>query len=272
MNKEIIVKLLQKDISELAQLTQGFDEIDVLPTILLQLAQQKASAIVENLQLLTGQDAQATKTANSNQPDEPAIPETEAKDQTPIETEKNKKETPTKEETAEKPEPVSEKQEENVIPEMPAIEEEIAECTEIVETAVLEEEENAGHEIQTVSEETAAEEPQPQQIAETVAPGTISEEPAKQPERHFFQHEVITRNDSLQHKVDDVKQAISIGDRFLFQRELFGGNGELMSKTITVINACKDLESAEQYLSKKFNWNPDSPATERFMQIVRRKF
>ena len=43
MNKEIIVKLLQKDISELAQLTQGFDEMDVLPAILLQLAQQKAS-------------------------------------------------------------------------------------------------------------------------------------------------------------------------------------------------------------------------------------
>lgn len=269
MNKEIIVKLLQKDISELAQLTQGFDEMDVLPAILLQLAQQKASAIVENLQLLTGQDAQATKTANCIQPDEPAMPETEAKGQTPAE--EPLAAMPAKEETP-KPEPIPEKQEENVIPEIPAIEEEIAECTEIVETAVLEEEEHTGHEIQTVSEETAAEEPQPQQIAETVAPGTISEEPAKQPERHFFQHEVITRNDSLQHKVDDVKQAISIGDRFLFQRELFGGNGELMSKTITVINACKDLESAEQYLSKKFNWNPDSPATERFMQIVRRKF
>lgn len=269
MNKEIIVKLLQKDISELAQLTQGFDEMDVLPAILLQLAQQKASAIVENLQLLTGQDAQATKTANCIQPDEPTMPETEAKGQTPAEDPLAAM--PAKEETP-KPEPVPEKQEENVIPEIPAIEEEIAECTEIVETAVLEEEKHTGHEIQTVSEETAAEEPQPQQIAETIAPGTISEEPAKQPERHFFQHEVITRNDSLQHKVDDVKQAISIGDRFLFQRELFGGNGELMSKTITVINACKDLESAEQYLSKKFNWNPDSPATERFMQIVRRKF
>lgn len=268
MNKEIIVKLLQKDISELAQLTQGFDEMDVLPAILLQLAQQKASAIVENLQLLTGQDAQAAKTANCIQPDEPAMPETEAKGQIPAE--EPLAAMPAKEETP-KPEPVPEKQEENVIPEMPAIEEEITECTEIVEIAVLEEEENAGHEIQTVSEEIAAEEPQPQQIAD-VTPRTISEEPAKQPERHFFQHEVITRNDSLQHKVDDVKQAISIGDRFLFQRELFGGNGELMSKTITVINACKDLESAEQYLSKKFNWNPDSPATERFMQIVRRKF
>lgn len=268
MNKEIIVKLLQKDISELAQLTQGFDEMDVLPAILLQLAQQKASAIVENLQLLTGQDAQATKTANCIQPDEPTMPETEAKGQTPAE--EPLAAMPAKEETP-KPEPVPEKQEENVIPEIPAIEEEIAECTEIVETAVLEEEEHTGHEIQTVSEEIAAEEPQPQQIAD-VTPRTISEEPAKQPERHFFQHEVITRNDSLQHKVDDVKQAISIGDRFLFQRELFGGNGELMSKTITVINACKDLESAEQYLSKKFNWNPDSPATERFMQIVRRKF
>ena len=265
MNKEIIVKLLQKDISELAQLTQGFDEMEILPAVLLQLAQQKAAAIVENLQLLTEQDVQAAKTSNYNKPE---TPEAEIKGQI---TEEGEKEEPLAAMAAkeESPEPVPEKQEEGIISEIPVMEEKMAEPTDLVETDDSEEKENAPHEMQTISEGNAAEEPQ--QATGTDAE-TNSEEPEKQPEKHFFHHEVITRNDSLQHKVDDVKQAISIGDRFLFQRELFGGNGELMSKTITVINACKDLESAEQYLTKKFNWNPDNPATERFMQIVRRKF
>ena len=37
--------------------------------------------------------------------------------------------------------------------------------------------------------------------------------------------------------VEDIRQAISLGDRFLFQRELFAGNGELMQKTLDEINS-----------------------------------
>lgn len=259
MDKEIIVKLLQKDISELAQLTQGFDEMENLPAVLLQLAGQKATAIVENLQLLAKQNVTT-----------PAPDETTETASTGHEQEKEETKQPQVTMPADEPQPVAatetEIQEETAVREIHETE---------PETSEEKEEEAAGQtntpdEVNTV-EKTTDIITQPDEKETPVAENTARVQEEKT-EKHFFQHEVVTRNDSLQHKVDDVKQAISIGDRFLFQRELFGGNGELMSKTITVINACKDLESAEQYLTKKFNWNPDNPATERFMQIVRRKF
>ena len=44
--------------------------------------------------------------------------------------------------------------------------------------------------------------------------------------------------------VEDIRQAISLGDRFLFQRELFAGNGELMQKTLDEINSLNSLSEA----------------------------
>ncbi len=41
-------------------------------------------------------------------------------------------------------------------------------------------------------------------------------------------------------RIEDLKQGISLGDRFLFQRELFGQNGELMQKTLEELNNCTD--------------------------------
>jgi hypothetical protein len=48
--------------------------------------------------------------------------------------------------------------------------------------------------------------------------------------------------------VEDIRQAISLGDRFLFQRELFAGNGELMQKTLDEINTLSSLSEAMDYV------------------------
>lgn len=73
-------------------------------------------------------------------------------------------------------------------------------------------------------------------------------------------------------KIDDIKQAISIGDRFRFQRELFGGNGEDMNKTLNYINQLASLEEVLSFLHNKYKWVEDDNDVVDFMQIVKRRF
>lgn len=72
--------------------------------------------------------------------------------------------------------------------------------------------------------------------------------------------------------VDDIRKAISIGDRFLFIRELFGGNGEALQKTIDELNKLSSLEEAEALVRKRFHWDEETPAAQLFMNILKRRF
>ena len=71
--------------------------------------------------------------------------------------------------------------------------------------------------------------------------------------------------------VSDIRQAISIGDRFLFQRELFGGNGEAMQKLLERINACDGIGEAMDIVTRQ-NWDKESPTYELFVNVLRRRF
>jgi len=73
-------------------------------------------------------------------------------------------------------------------------------------------------------------------------------------------------------KISDIKQAISIGDRFRFQRELFRGNGEDMNKTLTYLNLLATLDEAVSFLHSKYGWTSDNETAEDFYQIVIRRF
>ena len=72
--------------------------------------------------------------------------------------------------------------------------------------------------------------------------------------------------------VEDIRQAISLGDRFLFQRELFAGNGELMQKTLDEINALGSLNEAMEYVADNFEWDSDSTAVQLFENVLKRRF
>lgn len=77
---------------------------------------------------------------------------------------------------------------------------------------------------------------------------------------------------SIVPKVNDIKKAISLGDRFLFQRELFGGNGELMAKTIAELNGMHSMDEADAYIRKHFDWDKESNACELFYNILKRRW
>ncbi len=106
-------------------------------------------------------------------------------------------------------------------------------------------------------------EPQEQPIEEQVE--QIVEEPVAEPHRPV-------QTTLFGSPVQDIRQAISLGDRFLFQRELFGGKGEQMQKTLDAINQLSSLEEAETYIGKHFSWNKESSTTELFMNVLHRRF
>ena len=72
--------------------------------------------------------------------------------------------------------------------------------------------------------------------------------------------------------VGDIRQAISLGDRFLFQRELFAGNGELMQKTLDELNALGSLNEAMDYVLNNFEWDKESTAVQLFENVLKRRF
>lgn len=79
-------------------------------------------------------------------------------------------------------------------------------------------------------------------------------------------------NDSASQKVEDIRQAINVGDRFRFQRELFNGNGEMLNKTLLYLNQLATFAEAESFLLSKFKWNVEDEHVVDFLQIVKRRF
>jgi len=108
-----------------------------------------------------------------------------------------------------------------------------------------------------VIEESVVEEPQPEPVIE-------EPEPVKE--------EVISPNAALYGKaVDDIRLAISLGDRFLFQRELFGQNAELMQRTLTELNDLGSFDEAVDYISR-FGWDTESNTYQQFLVALHRRF
>ena len=73
-------------------------------------------------------------------------------------------------------------------------------------------------------------------------------------------------------KITDIKQSISLGERFRFQRDLFKSNGEDMNKTIKYLNQLSTLNEAISFLEKKYQWDADDESAVDFYQIVKRRF
>ncbi len=244
MRKELLVTLLRKDISELAQMTDGFEELDYFPPVLINLAQDKARNIAACLSELGELSAPkpTEQAATKGETQSTSIPEAIVPVIAPVVEEMEVEEPTAPIEVEDAP---------------PAIEEEVIETPLAVVEEEIEEEAAEEEYVEDETEEETMEEEEDAELTAVTPPTTAP----------------TTYNAPVSdHKVDDIKQAISLGDRFLFQRELFMGRGELLSKTITAINACRTLEDAQRYLGKKFKWDYENPTTQHFMQIVARKF
>lgn len=236
MNKETLIALIEKDIDELKTLTRGFSELDEFPQPLLDLAASKADSLRNNLLQLP--HISADKSTENEPIAEEIVPEIE-------------------------PEIVPE-----IVPE-------IASESAIIDAPTPE------PEPQLVVEPEPEPDPQPESEA--------TEEPAPASEPHPTVADTLAKketvvdefekkdDESLAHAIAnqpiaDLKQAISIADRFRFQRELFANNGEAMIKALDALNACTTFAEAEQLLINRLKLPTDNPAAADFIELVHRKF
>ena len=115
-------------------------------------------------------------------------------------------------------------------------------------------------------------EPEPEPIAEP--------EPVVEPEPEIevieepkVEEEVASPKAAIYGKaVNDIRQAISLGDRFLYQRELFGQNAELMQRTLNELNELNSFDEAMLYISERFKWDTESNTYQQFVVTLHRRF
>lgn len=267
MNRELIVKLLHKDIRELEMITSGFMEMNVYPNAIILLAQQKTADIQLYLEQLSNdvndESGKFESKMNFNG----------------ISTKKKEEEI----------EIIEEEEEEDLEEEVEEEDDELTEETlEVTKEEVEEVTEKHFFQFSTKNSENAKDYNLDKQIdlIETPQSQTIvyTEETKKTilAEKNIVQshsrNELLSQADKTvssalaNKKVTDIKQAISIGDRFRFQRELFKGNGEDMNKTFTYINLLATQDEALSFLKSKYGWSTENETAEDFLQIVRRRF
>lgn len=296
MNRQLLVTLLHKNIEELGMISESLKEPGDLPQAIILLAKRKTEDIQTILGELSVAAANITSQTHADTvtgfvPEEKAPEVVSVAEEQHTDTVSERKAIPVTEITV--PEPVAETVVEvnEVTPVEINPEEETAQITDNAEPSVEIEEDLT--EVIDIDELPVTDEPETiQQSEEQTAP------PAAETTQETTLHEskVMTiadkiatqsgssRNESMSgsdnslsasianKKITDIKQAISIGDRFRFQRELFRSNGEDMNKTLTYLNLLATLDEAMAFLNSKYGWGPENEAAEDFYQIVKRKF
>ncbi len=235
MNKELLITLIKKDVNELGIVLEGLLENNNLPKSIINLSIDKAENIASCLKQLLEENAQIPQT------------QTCTKEEICQEGENNHIQPP----------------EEDVVVNI-----EVKEMQEDVELVSF-----AKEDVIEIKEESSATNTSEQEVKEvkiiTVAESVqvdVSLNEKLQKEDNSIGNIISSQ------KIEDLKQAISIGDRFRFQRELFGGNGEIMNKTITELNNATSLEKALEFISTNFSWNEKDDNVKDFLSLLERKF
>jgi hypothetical protein len=76
-------------------------------------------------------------------------------------------------------------------------------------------------------------------------------------------------------RIENLKSAISINEKFMFINELFDGNLREYNETIETLNGLKTLDQAAEFLDlmrKKNFWNTGSNAFKKLKELVERRF
>lgn len=250
MNRKLIVTLLKKEIQELDLMTEGFMEIEIYPKALINLALQKNESIrgyISQLGGLTESHFEDPAAENADELLNDFVDELNLKPESM------------------QPEAVegSESEEKDEV--------EFQDETE----KVIETENERSIEITNTVENSALNDENPTPKNEEIKKSTRTE---KLTNPQTSRNELLSKSDNslatvlANKKISDIRQAINIGDRFRFQRELFRGNGEDMNKTLNYINQLATIEEVITFLKSKYNWDEENESAQDFLQIAKRKF
>lgn len=243
MNKDVLVYLLQKDIKELSLLTEGFESMDAPPEALLKLAKEKAENIERTLSELAdlSEINDDVPEQLSQMYDNVALVQDKAADDYLNKTVCTTSSKPEEENFCRKNYSSESMKESNTDSAKKTQTKEITDNEEIISPI-------------------GAKNPFAASQSSVVLNDALSSED------HSVNHSMASQ------KIEDIRSAINIGDRFRFQRELFGGNGEVLNKTISYLNDLAQYDEAERFLRSKFGWAEDNVHAEDFLKIVKRRY
>ncbi len=303
MNKEALLNIILSDINEVETLLKSFQGSEEIPEAFIDLTERKLNHLVEEFSLL--------KSINNTAPVKPNIKQEKTQEPEPkIEVETNQPSNiPTQEPIIieAQQEVIEEKEtiEEKVIPQektetfRPTIEvekpiSEIKEEKVISEPAKVVESTTESESIQVNETEVLKETPveSKQEIIETPKPTTniqiekkeIKEESSKTLGETLVSekksvNDIISNNKEskiqqtlIGKPIQDLTKSLGLNDRFMFQRELFEGNADIMKQTLLQLNEMPDFNSAQAFISSNFSWDQEQEATQAFFNYVKRKF
>ena len=72
--------------------------------------------------------------------------------------------------------------------------------------------------------------------------------------------------------VENLRGAISVVDRFMLIRDLFGDNEALYEQTIDILDGMDNLDDCIIYIAENFVWRPSSDGAKLIMDLLQRKF
>lgn len=135
--------------------------------------------------------------------------------------------------------------------------------------------------------------PEKEALEEAISemPNEINEEVTKEHPSLLlqFEDEIFSVNDAVATKAEDksvvsklsnsrienLKSAIGINDKFYFINELFKGNSQAYEDVIYTLNNFKRFEDAMQYTSTlkyRYDWDMESEAYQKLIHFLERKF
>ncbi|MBX2943533.1 MAG: hypothetical protein KF860_14440 [Cyclobacteriaceae bacterium] len=83
---------------------------------------------------------------------------------------------------------------------------------------------------------------------------------------------IATVADGFQ-KISDLKNRLTINQKFMFTKMLFNGDFDLFNDTVTKIDSLVSLDEATSYLDSHYsNWDRESEEYEEFIEMVTKRF
>jgi hypothetical protein len=83
----------------------------------------------------------------------------------------------------------------------------------------------------------------------------------------------VSLNEVLEKKnLSDFRKAFSLNDRFLFRKELFGGDEAKMNKVIADLNEIPSYEASVQYLRDQQDWDTENATVAAFFKLLEKRF
>ena len=98
---------------------------------------------------------------------------------------------------------------------------------------------------------------------------TVPPPPVKQVQEEKV---IIPSRSTEKQKMPDLKKMITLNDHFLFCRELFANNENLMNQVFSELNMEESYETTIDYIQKRFDWNLEDKIVTDFLNILKKRF